>query len=303
MIAHKKSCLLLGAHMSISGGFEKAIERGTSIGCTTIQVFTKSNRQWHAKPITDQEAELFHAAVKESAIKPIVAHATYLINIGAPDKTIEKKSINAVMDELNRCEMLGIPYLVLHPGSHVGTDEKGCLERIAQNLDTILEADTGKTKILLETMAGQGSSVCYTFEQIAAIRKLSHHKQRVGVCFDTCHAFTAGYDFTTPHGYKAMWDEFDATIGLNHLEVMHINDSKKELGSRVDRHDDIGKGKIGLEAFRMLFNDPRFFDVPKLLETPKHDHDKDELGGYARNMQVIKHLLSDATKKSLNIEG
>jgi deoxyribonuclease-4 len=302
MVTHKKSRLLLGAHMSISGGFETAIARGTSIGCTTIQVFTKSNRQWHAKPIDPEEAELFRTAVKESDIDPIVAHATYLINLGASDAAIAKKSVKAVLDELERCNLLGIPYLVLHPGSHNNTNEEECLARIAENLDTIFETDTGKTKILLEIMAGQGSSVCYSFEHLATIRKLSHHKHRLGVCFDTCHAFAAGYDFTTPHGYKAMWDEFESVIGLEHLLAMHINDSKKELGSHVDRHEDVGKGEIGLEAFEMLFNDHRFFDIPKILETPENKEEKDSLKDYARNMRTIKNLLSEATKKKLDVQ-
>lgn len=292
----KKSQLLLGAHMSISGGFEKAIEQGISIGCTTIQLFTKSNRQWHAKAITKAEADAFRAAVKESNIDPVIAHATYLINIGSPDSAIEKKSIKAVIDELERCHLLGIPYLVLHPGSHVQTDEELCLERIAKNLDIILEADTGHTKILLEVMAGQGSTVCYAFEQIATVHKLTHHKKRIGVCFDTCHAFAAGYDFSTHAKYEAMWDKFEKVIGLEHLKAIHVNDSKKELGSHVDRHEDIGKGNIGLEAFRLLFNDPRFFDIPKVLETPKED-----LADDARNMHTIKKLLSDQTRKKLNV--
>jgi len=301
MITQKRSRLLLGAHMSISGGFEKAIEQGTSIGCTTIQIFTKSNRQWLAKPITDEQAALFRAAVKAPDIDPVITHATYLINIGSPDKDLEKKSIKAVIDELERCDRLSIPYLVLHPGSHVGNDEGECLERIAKNLDTIFETATGNTKILLEIMAGQGSTICYSFEHIATIRKLSHYKARIGVCFDTCHAFAAGYDFTTPSSYKAMWDEFDRVIGLNHLYAIHINDSLKDRGSRVDRHTDIGKGKIGLEAFEMLFNDARFFDIPKILETPKQSEDKDILEDYARNMRTIKKLLSDKTRKLLDV--
>lgn len=293
----QKHRLLLGAHMSIAGKFEKAIEEGTSIGCTTIQLFTKSNRQWHARAILKEEAESFRMAVKKSAIDPVIAHASYLINIGSPNKEIEGKSIKAVIDELHRCDMLDIPYLVLHPGSHTDSDEKECLERIACNLDTILEAAPGKTKILLETMAGQGSTVCYTFDQVGTIRRLSHQKARLGVCFDTCHAFAAGYDFTTPTGYKAMWNEFDKSIGLDHLYAIHINDSLKELNSRVDRHADIGKGKIGLQAFILLFNDPRFFDIPKILETPKEKLADDE-----RNMRTIIGLLSDQTKKILHID-
>lgn len=292
----KKRRLLLGAHMSIAGRFENAIEQGTSLGCTTIQLFTKSNRQWAAKPITQEEADTFRAAVKNSDIAPVVAHATYLINIGSPDPEIQQKSIKAVIDELGRCDQLGIPYLVLHPGSHVDSGEETCLERIARNLDTILESAPGETKILLETMAGQGSTVCYAFEQIATIRRLSHNKHRIGVCFDTCHAFAAGYDFTTPEGYETMWQEFDKSIGLEHLYVIHVNDSMKDLDCRVDRHADIGKGKIGSEAFALLFNDPRFFDIPKILETPKEELADDE-----RNMRTIIGLLTDQTKKTLNI--
>ena len=293
----KNHRLLLGAHMSIAGKFENAIEQGASIGCTTIQIFTKSNRQWQANPITIAEANAFRAAAKASNIYPVVAHATYLINIGSPNTDIEKKSIAAVIDELARCQMLDIPYLVLHPGSHTDTDERQCLERIARNLDTILESTPDNTKILLETMAGQGSSVCYTFDKIGTILNLVRNKNRIGVCFDTCHAFAAGYDFATPEAYNAMWEAFDKSIGLQHLYVIHVNDSLKERGSRVDRHADIGKGKIGLEAFSLLFNDPRFFDIPKILETPKEN-----LADDARNMHIIKELLNNATKKALHID-
>lgn len=292
----KKSRLLLGAHMSISGGFEKAIEKGSSINCTTIQIFTKSNRQWNAKPIPQSEIDLFQNAVKTSVIKPVIAHATYLINIGSSDDRIQAESIKAVSNELERCHLLDIPFLVLHPGSHTKTSEEKCIERIARNLDIILEADTGNTKILLENMAGQGSSVCYSFDQIATVRKNMVHPNRVGVCFDTCHAFAAGYDFSTPTSYKAMWEAFDNSIGLKHLYAMHLNDSKKNLGSRVDRHEDIGKGAIGLDGFEMLMNDSRFFDIPKILETPSED-----LPAYAHNMQTLKNLLSEKTKKELNV--
>lgn len=229
-----KKPLLLGAHISIAGGLEKAIERGESIGCTTIQIFTKSNRQWRARPISSDEAEQFKTAVKKSFIKPVVAHASYLINIGAPEKEIEKKSVEALLIEVQRCEQLDIPYLILHPGSYKQQNEQACLDRIARNLDRIFAKTTGKTKILLETMAGQGSSVGYTFEQIAYIRNATKHKRRIGVCFDTCHAFVAGYDFTTEKKYHKVWDEFDRIIGLKHLNVIHINESKKELGARVE---------------------------------------------------------------------
>ena len=282
----KVSKLLLGAHMSMIGGFYRAIERGESIGCTTIQIFTKNNRQWHAKPLQNEEIELFKNKWKESSIQSIIAHATYLINLGSPQKELEEKSIKAAINELERCNSLTISYLVLHPGSHTNTDETESLKRIARNLDFIFESAQGDTSILLETMAGQGSSLCYSFEHIAEIIKLSKHKKRLGVCFDTCHAFAAGYDFRTKKDYIAMWKHFDDTIGLNKLHAIHINDSKTDCGSRVDRHTDIGKGKLGLEAFRLLFNDKRFANIPKILETPYTT-----LDDYKRNMETIYSLI------------
>lgn len=292
----KKPSLLLGAHMSIAGGLEKAIERGESIGCTAIQIFSKSNRQWAAKEITKQEAEHFKSVWKSSSIKYVVAHATYLINIGSPEKLTCSKSVKALSLELMRCEQLNIPYLVLHPGSHLKTSEQECLKRIADNLNEIFESTRGKTKILLETMPGQGSMVCYSFEQIATLLDLSSFKQRLGVCFDTCHAFVAGYDFRTKETYDMMWKTFNSIIGLDYLKVIHINDSKKDLGSYVDRHENIGKGKLGLDAFRLLCNDKRFFDIPKILETPKTT-----LADDAKNMAALKSLLSTATRAIFKI--
>lgn len=293
----KKNPILLGAHMSISGGKHRAFERGESIGCTAIQLFTKNNRQWKAKPLNQEEIELFKTTAKQSSIQSLVAHATYLINIGSPNKIIEKKSVDAVIIELKRCNALGIPYLVLHPGSHLNTDEESCIKRIATNLNKILKATPGKTMLLLETMAGQGSTVCHTFETIAHIIKQSKYKHRLGVCFDTCHAFVAGYDFRTQKTYDAMWKEFDHIIGLNKLKVIHINDSKRELGSKVDRHAEIGKGKLGLQAFRLLCNDKRFFNIPKILETPMK-----ELDDHLKNMKIIYSLLSPETRKKLEIK-
>lgn len=295
MIQSKKR-LLLGAHMSISGGFTKAIERGLSINCSVIQIFTKSNRQWRAKTITKTEAEEFKTTVKESGIHSITAHASYLINVGSPNKETVKKSIDALIVELQRSEQLGIQYLVLHPGSHLKSGEDVCIEQIAHNIDIALKKSPGKTMLLLETMAGQGSAVGYKFEHLTAIRKMSSQKKRIGVCFDTCHAFAAGYQFGTPKQYQKMWAKFDATVGLKHLKVIHLNDSKKECGSKVDRHQDIGKGKLGPAPFKLLFNDPRFFDIPKILETPKEEPADD-----ARNMQTIIGLLSKETKKILNV--
>ncbi|HLJ31844.1 MAG TPA: deoxyribonuclease IV [Candidatus Babeliales bacterium] len=292
----KKQTLLFGAHMSIAGEFKRAIERGESIGCTAIQIFTKSNRQWHAKAIGEKEAMEFKESWKASSITSIVAHASYLINIGSPDKAIEHKSVNALKIEMERCAMLDIPYLVLHPGSHSHTDEKICLERISHNLDELFKQVDG-CSILLETSAGQGTNVGYNFEQLAYIIKLSHHKNRLGVCFDTCHAFTAGYDFTTEKSYHDLWKQFDKIIGLNKLKAIHVNDSKQVLGSCIDRHADIGKGKMGLKPFELLFNDPQFFDIPKILETPK----KDGLEKDKKNMETLVSLLSSKTKKALHV--
>lgn len=299
-MSSKKHRLLLGAHMSISGGLEKAIERGESIGCTTIQLFTKSNRQWHAKPLSEEDIELFIKTAQSSAIHPIIAHATYLINIASPETKIEKQSTQALAKELERCQELGIHYLVLHPGSYVkGSPDEG-IERIINNLNEVLDNVPGNTIIALETMAGQGSALCSTFEQIAYIINHIRHKKRIGVCFDTCHAFVAGYDLRTPKAYEQTWKHFNDVIGLENLNVIHVNDSKKGLNSRVDRHEHIGKGELGLEAFELLFNDERFFGIPKILETPKVTQEpftEDKM-----NMETIRGLLSASTRKILNIQ-
>jgi len=294
----KEHTLLLGAHMSISGSFESALTLGESIGCTAIQIFTKSNRQWKAKEITDEQATSFHQALETSSIKWVVAHATYLINIGSPEHEMAEKSTLALIDELNRCSRLKIPYLVLHPGAHLKTNEQECLQRIAQNINHALTKASGNTMLLLETMAGQGSTVGNTFEQLALIREQVEAKSKLGICFDTCHAFVAGYNFTTPQSYNNMWEHFDQTIGLSNLKAIHLNDSKKGVGSRVDRHEDIGKGQLGLETFRLLINDKRFFDIPKILETPKTDGLLED----AKNMKTIKDLISSETAKILGLE-
>jgi len=292
----KEHSLLLGAHMSIAGGIDKAIERGESIGCTAIQIFTKSNRQWRAKELSDEEITAFKQAWKNSSIASVVVHASYLLNIGSSDPDLEKKSLEALKVEFQRCADLGIPYLVLHPGSSTTGDEKSCLAKISKNIDKLLGHIPDGT-LLLETMAGQGSQVGYTFEQLAEIIKHADHKKRIGVCIDTCHLLAAGYDFRTEKTYHEMWKHFDATIGIHKLKAIHINDSHKDLGSRVDRHADIGKGKVGLEGFKLLLNDPTLFDVPKILETPRA-----ELADYKKNMDVLKGLLSKKTGDLLDIK-
>lgn len=284
----KNHTLLLGAHMSIAGGLDQAVVRGESIDCSTIQLFTKSNRQWKAKKLSPEDIDLFKQTVKNSSIKKehIVAHASYLINLGSTDTEINKKSIAGLIEEIERCEALEIPYLVLHPGSSQNANMTDCLNTITENLDTVLQLTPGKTMVLLETMAGQGTSVCYQLEHLAYIYKKSKFKNRLGVCLDTCHIFAAGYDFRTEATYHDFWTTFDHIIGINALKVIHVNDSKKELGSRVDRHENIGKGKIGLVAFKLLFKDERFFAIPKILETPKGSLEEDVL-----NMKTIKSLL------------
>jgi len=294
----KQHSLLLGAHMSIAGGFASSLEQGESIGCTAIQLFTKSNRQWAAKAISETEIEHFHETLKKSSIKVVVAHATYLINLASPDNVTAKKSTTAVQNELDRCDLLNIPYLVLHPGSRLDSDERDSLQRIADNLNQAMTKSSSKTMILLETMAGQGSTVGNTFEQLAFIRSQSEFKTKVGICLDTCHVFAAGYDLRTKASYTKMWQDFDDIIGLSHLKTIHLNDSKKEFGSQVDRHADIGKGELGLEAFTLLMNDERLFDVPKILETPK----KDGLAEDLVNLNTIKSLLSPKTKKMVGFE-
>jgi deoxyribonuclease IV len=281
----KEHSLLLGAHMSISGKIELAIERGESIGCTAIQIFTKSNRQWHAKPLTEDETDAFKKAWKSSSIRSVIAHASYLINIGSANEELEQKSVAALKLEMERCTALGVPYLVLHPGSHTNTNLELCIDRISKNINKLL-ANTSHCTILLENMAGQGSSIGGTFEQLAQIIKHVDDKKRIGICFDTCHAFAAGYDFRTKKTYNAMWETFDTLIGLNKLKAIHINDSQKDVGSRVDRHTNIGKGKIGLTAFELLLKDPRFTDIPKVLETPKKDLIDDK-----KNMETLISLL------------
>jgi deoxyribonuclease-4 len=287
MLIRTKKNILLGAHMSINGGPYKAIERGESIGCTAIQIFTKSNRQWKTKELTKDELILWLEKKKNSFVKAINVHASYLINLGSPNKDIEKKSIEALKIELSRCDQLQIPYLVLHPGSHVNNNEEQCLKQITKNINTIFKNKQYKTILLLENMAGQGSTVGYTFEQLAYILKNSETKN-IGICFDTCHAFAAGYLFSTKKDYKKMWEHFDQTIGIKNLKIIHVNDSQKPCGSHVDRHEHISKGMIGIEAFRLLMNDARFKNVPKILETPHETINED-----ANNMEILLKLINE----------
>ncbi len=282
----------LGAHMSIAGGVDRAIQRGHSIGCETIQIFTKSNNQWRAAPLTDETLERFHANQRATGIAPIVGHDAYLINLASPNPELWRKSVDAFVDEMERAGRMGLPYLVTHPGAHMGAGEEAGLRRVAQALDEIHERTAHiSTMILLETTAGAGSILGVSFEQLARIIARTRHPERIGICFDTSHAFAAGYDLRTPETYAATFDAFDRILGLHRLRVFHLNDSKRELGSRADRHEHIGQGFLGLEAFRLLVNDPRFADRPMILETPKGP----DMAEDVENLRVLRALMGDSS--------
>ncbi len=279
---------LLGAHMSIAGGHALAIDRAMTFEMTACQIFTKNANQWSAKPIAPEAAEGFRARVAESEVAFVVAHDSYLINLASPDDALWEKSKAAFGDELARCAQLGVDFLVTHPGAHMGSGVEDGVRRVADGLNELLdaEAEQGVT-VLLETTAGQGSTLGRTFEELAVIIDRVEDKQRVAVCFDTCHAFAAGYDLRDAESYQATFQAFDEIIGLPLLRVFHLNDSKKGLGARVDRHAHIGEGELGLEAFRLLLTDVRFADRPGILETPKDDDEQ----GDRRNMATLRQCV------------
>ncbi|TKJ33154.1 deoxyribonuclease IV [bacterium (candidate division B38) B3_B38] len=262
--------LLIGAHMSIAGGIPLSLGRGQELGCRTIQIFTKNANQWRARDLTPEEVAEFNRQKEETKIWPVVAHDSYLINLGAPDEERLRKSREAFLIEMQRTELLGLPYLITHPGSHLESGEKEGLKKIAESIDWLHRRTEGfKMQILLETTSGQGTNLGYRFEHFSTIMDMVEDASRLGFCFDTCHVFTAGYDLRTRDAYEKTMEEFDRVIGLAKLKAFHINDAKNDLGSRIDRHQHIGKGEIGLDAFRLLLNDPRFTHLPKILETPK----------------------------------
>jgi deoxyribonuclease-4 len=278
-----------GAHMSIAGGFDKAVDRAEQAGCDSLQIFTKNNNQWRAKPIDDDQVEKFEARLTATHIGPVVAHDSYLINLASPDDELWQKSIDAFRIELERCEQLRVPFLVTHPGSFVKSTEEEGIDRIAQALNQVHDALPGyKVMTLLETTAGQGSHIGHRFEQLARIAERVKAPERVGYCLDTCHVFAAGYEIRTDDGYAETMASFDSILGLDNLKAFHFNDSKRELGSRVDRHDHIGQGEIGLEGFRHFVNDQRFADRPALLETPKSDDLHEDIENLERLRDLIK---------------
>lgn len=279
----------LGAHMSIAGGMELAFARGEALDCSAVQIFTKNASQWQAKPISAEAAALFRAAWNASTIGPVFAHDSYLINLAAPEADQWEQSKAAFLDEMHRCAALGIAALVMHPGAHLGQGEAAGLERIATALrDIFLEAPAG-VRVLLENTASQGTYLGGRFEHLAEIIE-QVPTGHFGVCFDTCHAFAAGYDISTPEGYHAVMAEFDRRVGIEKIHLFHLNDSKKGLHSRVDRHEQIGQGAIGREGFAALMQDTRIAAIPKILETPKGDNDAfDRI-----NLALLRELAGEA---------
>ena len=288
----------LGAHMSIAGGLPRAVDRAKASRCEALQIFTKSAGQWRARPLPPDEIALFRRRVAETGIRPVVAHNSYLINVAAALPSLRDQSLASLREELDRAEALGLDGLVMHPGSYTSGTEKDGLRMIADALRRLLdERPDGRTKILLEHTAGQGTNLGHRFEHLAEIIDRLDGTPRVGVCLDTCHLLTAGYDICTPDGYRQTFEAFDRVVGLARIQAFHLNDSKKPCGSRVDRHEHIGKGCLGLDPFRWLLNDPRFRDLPMLLETPKletaESKKKSDVDPWdAKNLRTLRRLIA-----------
>lgn len=279
----------LGAHESIAGGLHQAFVRAQEVGCDAVQLFVKSNRQWKARPLTDEDVQRFRECQADTDIEPAVAHASYLLNLASPNEELWTRSRDTLLLELERCERLGIPGLVLHPGSHTGSGEEAGLARVALALGEVHARSPGfKSRILLETMAGQGTNLGYRFEHLAWLLANTPQGERLGTCFDTCHVFAAGYELRTPEGYAETLQQFDEIVGLDTLGVLHLNDSKADLGSRKDRHAHIGEGCLGLEAFRRVVNDARFQHLAGLLETPKEK----DLQADRENLERLRSLIA-----------
>ncbi len=271
-----QSGLILGAHLSIAKGFDQALFNAAKAGSNAVQIFTKNANTWREKQLTELQIAAFQAAREKTGITEIASHTSYLINIAGADADKTAMSVEALYQELIRCTRLGIPYLVLHPGAHLGDGETAGIQRIADNLNAIFDRlPESPTRVLLETTAGQGSALGHTFEQVAAMGDKITDPDRVGFCLDTSHVFAAGYNLADPDGYESTIGGFDAIVGLSRLHLLHVNDSKKPLGSRVDRHEHIGEGHIGPAAFARLVTDPRLSRIAKIIETPKDKNGKD----------------------------
>jgi deoxyribonuclease-4 len=288
----------LGAHISTAGGVHQAFGRAHDIGCDSMLIFTKSNRQWKAKPITPQDVEKYHqASEKYSDIYPVAIHASYLINIGSPKPDLWEKSYQALKVEVERAAQFGIPYLTFHPGSHTKAGTEAGLENIARGVKRLL-AETDETApdtfVCLETMAGQGTNMGDSFQDLATIIAACDGHERLGVCFDTCHVFAAGYDIRTPEAYAATMATFDDVVGLERIKCFHFNDSKFDIGTNKDRHEHIGRGFIGEAGFANFVNDARWADHPAHLETPKTEEDEDghEIEMDVVNLATLRSLIS-----------
>ena len=282
---------LLGAHVSAQGGLVTAWHRGVTIGANSLAIFSRNSNQWAAKPLSPDDIASFREARAASKIGPVIAHASYLINLAAPQDELWQKSIAAMVIELERAALLGLDGVVLHPGAHVGEGIDKGIDRIARALDEVHARTPGcRVPILLETSAGQGSSLGCTFAELGRMLSLVSDSGRLGVCFDTCHVFAAGYDIRTTEGWSATVDEMLAIIPLERIGAFHLNDSKRELGSRVDRHEHIGKGHIGTDAFGFLLSDSRFDGIPKVLETPKPT----EFDADIENLATLRSLIGQA---------
>jgi len=280
---------LLGAHMSVEGGLHKAFERITLVRGQSLQIFSKNQRQWRVPELSSSEIETFIEIWKQWGKGPVAVHDSYLINLANPDAKKANRAVSAFAEEIRRANQLFIPFLIMHPGSHVGSGLEKGLKQLTANLDrAFAEAvDAQSVMVLLETTAGQGTGLGSSFEELAHVINNSANSNRLGVCFDTCHAFAAGYDISSAAGYKKTFADFDKVIGLKRLKFFHLNDSKKGLGSKIDRHEHIGKGEIGLEGFRLLMNDPRFAMHPMVLETPKEKDLKEDI----KNLKLLRSLI------------
>jgi deoxyribonuclease IV len=287
----------LGAHMSIKGGLPRAVDRAAASRCQALQIFTKSAGQWRARILPGDEVALFRRRLDETGIRPVVAHNSYLINVASALPALRAQSLAALGEELDRAELLGLDGLVMHPGSYTSGSEEEGLRLIGDAIASLLADRPGaRTMVLLEHTAGQGTNLGHRFEHLAAILDRVGGSPRVGVCLDTCHLLTAGYDLCSPEGYEATFRQFDRIVGLDRIRVFHLNDSKKPCGSRIDRHEHIGKGCLGLEPFRRLLNDARFRGLPMLLETPKLEtaasQRRSDVDPWdARNLRALRELI------------
>jgi deoxyribonuclease-4 len=281
---------LFGAHMSIAGGYHKALLAAQEHGCDTVQLFTKSTNQWKAKELTEEEVRVFRRTLRQTRLRFPMAHDCYLINLASPDEVLYRKSIEAFVIEYQRAEQLGLRYLVAHPGAFLDSTEEAGLARVAEALDEVHgRYPDYRVQVLLETTAGQGSCLGHRFEHLARVLSLVSEPERLGICLDTCHVFAAGYALSPEREYQATMRAFDKVIGLGRLRAFHVNDSLKAFGSRVDRHSHIGRGLLGLEAFRLLVNDPRFRARPMILETPKEETGENDMD--AVNLKTLRGLL------------